>query len=135
MTSENRKSNIEDELRRARQCIAAAEALLAAGLPSDAISRSYYAVFHVLRALLFSKGVESKSHHGALHLFNTEIVREGLMPSSHNRLLSGLQRARELADYDAAVVFSIDDARAELEAAKLFEAEALAVLQRMSAKE
>ncbi len=33
-----------------------------------------------------------------------------LLPSSHNRLLAGIQRSRELADYDAAVEFSDVDA-------------------------
>jgi len=43
-------------------------------------------------------------------MFNTELVKGGLFSSSHNRTLSGLQRSRELADYDAAVAFSTDDA-------------------------
>jgi uncharacterized protein (UPF0332 family) len=128
MTGENRTQNIADELSRAEQGFRAAEALIDLGLSADAVSRAYYALFHVLRALLFHQGAEPKSHQGAVHLFNTEIVRKGLMDSSHNRTISGLQRSKELADYDAAVVFSVDDAKRELAAARNFEAAVLRFL-------
>jgi uncharacterized protein (UPF0332 family) len=130
LTEDNRRQNLRDELVRAAQAMRAAEALIALGLFSDAVSRAYYAVFHGLRALLLSRGLEPRSHGGAIHLFNTELVRAGAMPSSHNRLLGGLQRARELADYQAAVVFSEDDARALLDDARSFDADARALLTR-----
>jgi hypothetical protein len=41
---------------------------------------------------------------------------------------SWLQRTRELADYDAAVTFSADDAAAEIAAADAFSSEARALL-------
>jgi uncharacterized protein len=128
VTGENRRKNLADEVARAGQAMRAAEALHALGLHADAVSRAYYAVFHLLRALLLSRGVEPKTHGGAIHLFNTELVRAGLFPSSHNRLLGGLQRARELADYDAAVEFSGEDAAAEIKEAQSFRDAALAHL-------
>lgn len=82
------------------------------------MSRAYCAVFHFLRALLFSRGVEPKTHSGAIHLFHTEFVRSGLFPSSQNGAIGSLQRTRELADYDAAAAFSSDDARAHLDDAR-----------------
>ncbi len=120
MTGDNRRQNIADEVARADQSIRAADALVALGLHADAVSRAYYAVFHILRALLLSRGVDPKTHAGAIHLFNTELVRHGAFPSSYNRLIGGLQRARELADYDAAVRFSGDDAAAEVKEARSF---------------
>jgi uncharacterized protein (UPF0332 family) len=128
LTGDNRRKNLADEIARADQAMRSAEALLGLALHADAVSRAYYAVFHLLRALLLSRGVEPKTHAGAIHLFNTELVRAGVFPSSHNRLLGGLQRARELADYDAAVVFSADDAAAEVAEARSFRDAALAFL-------
>ena len=101
MTDENRRRNLADELARAEQALQAARALLGVALHADSVSRAYYGAFHCLRALLLSRGVETKTHAGAIHTFNTEFVRAGLLPSSHNRLLAGIQRLRELADYDA----------------------------------
>jgi hypothetical protein len=111
VTDENRRRNLADELARARQSLRAAESLVELGLHADSVSRAYYAAYHFLRALLLSRGLEPKTHAGAIHLFNTEFVRAGTFPSSHNRVLAGLQRARELADYDSAVEFSADDAQ------------------------
>jgi len=128
MTDENRRRNIADELVRADQGLRAATALVGLGLNADAVSRAYYAVFHLLRAALLSRGVDPKTHAGAIHLFNTELVRKGTFPSAHNRLLGGLQRARELADYDAAVAFSAEDAGAEVAAAHEFSRAVLEVL-------
>jgi uncharacterized protein (UPF0332 family) len=130
VTGENKRRNISDEVARADQALRASRALLELGLCADAVSRSYYAVFHLVRALLLTRGVETKTHAGAIHLLNTEFIRRGLLPSSHNRLLAGLQRSRELADYDAAVTFSADDAAAELSDAERFVADALALLQK-----
>ena len=130
MTDDNKRKNLRDEVARSADALRAAEALVGLGLYADAVSRAYYGVFHLLRALLLSRGVEPRTHAGAIHLFNTELVRPGLLPSSHNRLLAGLQRARELADYDAAVVFSLEDARAELREARELETAALEFLRR-----
>jgi len=129
VTEENRRRNIADAVARAAQAMNAARALVGLELHPDAISRSYRAVFHLVRALLLMRGVEAKKHAGAIHLLNTEFVRTGSLPSSHNRLLAGLQRSRELADYDAAVTFSADDAAAELADAERFSRDALALLR------
>lgn len=128
MTDANRRQNVEDEVRRGEESLKAAEGLIALNLHADSVSRAYYAVLHYLRAALFSRGLEPKTHAGALHLFNAELVRAGLFPSSFNRTLAAVQRGRELADYDAAAVFSADDATAQLDDARRFSAAVRAFL-------
>ncbi len=130
MTDDARRANVAREVGRGREALRAAHALVGLGLHADAISRAYYAAFHFVLALLFSRGVEPRSHAGAMHLLNIELVRTGVLASSHNRLLGGLQRARELADYDSAVVFGEPDASALVSDANAFEREAVAILQR-----
>ena len=49
-----RKQQIAAEWRRAVLAQAAAEALLDARLPEDAVSRAYYAVLHAARSVLFA---------------------------------------------------------------------------------
>ena len=128
MTEENRRKNLAQEVERASAAFRAAEALLGLALYADSISRAYYAAFHVARALLLSRGIEPKTHAGAVHQLNAEFIRPGLLATSFNRLFAGLQRSREFADYDAAVTFSEEDARAELDAARAFEKTALELL-------
>lgn len=129
MTDENRRRNIADEVRRAQQALLAARSLIGLSLFNDAVSRAYYAAFHMLRAALLSRGLEPKTHAGAVHLFSSELVRAGVFPTAHNRLLAGLQRSRELADYDAAVEFGKEDAEAELADADAFTSAVLAHLR------
>lgn len=129
MTDEARRANVALELRRADESRRAAETLLAAGLLSDAISRAYYAAFHLIRALLVSRGLEPRSHAGAFHLFNVELVSRGLLPTTLNRTLAGLQRAREIADYDAAVVFAAEDGARYLDEVRAFEKDVVALLR------
>ncbi|MBC8068966.1 MAG: HEPN domain-containing protein [Deltaproteobacteria bacterium] len=128
MTEDNREANAKDELARGAQALDAAAALIAAGFHADAVSRAYYGAYHHLRALLYSRGLEPRSHAGALHLLNVEFIRPGVFPSANNRLLSGLQRSRELADYDPAAVFSVEDAKGALDDARAFATEVLRVL-------
>ncbi len=101
MNDENRRENLRDEVSRGEQALRAADALIQLGLFSDAISRAYYGAFHYLRALLLTRGIQPKSHAGVISQVSLEFIRPGHLPSKHNRLLGGLQRARELADYDA----------------------------------
>lgn len=129
MTEDNREANALDELARGQQSLDAAAALVAAGLHADAVSRAYYGAYHHVRALLYSRGLEPRSHAGALHLLNVEFIRPGLLASANNRLLSGLQRSRELADYDPAALFSADDAKAALDDARAFATEVRRMLK------
>lgn len=111
MTGENRKQSIRDELTRAHDTMRASRTLLEANLPNDAVSRAHYAAFHAMRAAVISRGIDPKTHSGTLNLFNREITRVGLLPP-YNRLLTGLASAREAADYEAGVSFTLDEATA-----------------------
>ncbi len=132
MSEGSRRANIADAIARAGEALRAAETLTASGLHTDAVSRAYYAAYHFLAALLLSRGFDPRSHKGAITLFNTEFVRPGLLSSGHNRLLGGLQQARELADYDRVVRFSAEDAGAQIGEARTFGRDAVALLRRES---
>ena len=120
MSPTSRQANVTLELQRARDALRAAETLVAAGLHADAVSRAYYCAHHALRALLFTAGIEPKTQAGAIHLYNQHFVRAGHFDPATNRTLSGLQRSRELADYDPAVVFDHPTAEAALADARSF---------------
>lgn len=120
MNGDNRKLNVVAELGKSRESLGAARPLHDGGFHADSITRSYYAVFHVLRALALSRGIEPKTHAGAIHIFNQEFVRTGLASPSNNLFVSGLQRSRELADYDAAVLFGPDESAEQLTKAEAF---------------
>jgi uncharacterized protein (UPF0332 family) len=124
-----RRRNIAESLARAAQALAVAEAALAIGGTADAISRTYYAALHYLRALLFARGLDPRTHQGAQHLFNQEFVRTGLYPATTNKLLASLQRMREQADYDPGMIFDAEDTREQIAEVREFGARAAAILR------
>jgi len=109
VTEDNRKENIRAELGRATEAIAAATLLYENGFISDAVSRLYYFVLYHVRALLLSKGLEPRSHDGALRLFGLHFVREGLMDRRAAHIFSKLMKFREEADYNPVSMFTEED--------------------------
>lgn len=106
MTGENRKGNARTEMERAETCLAEARHLQGADLPYGAASRAYYVVFHAARALLFSIGLERKSHGGVVNLLSEHFVRPGHLAPELARLLSRMQADRHDADYFVQAVFT-----------------------------
>ncbi len=111
MTPQNRDANAREEIERANEALVAAEELLKLRLNNDAISRSYYAAYHWARAVLFTKGLESKTHRGTNQLLGLHFVREGALPEEATRLLAQLEDQREASDYTASVRFTEEEAR------------------------
>ncbi len=120
MTGEGRAEASADEARRAEEELRAAEQLISADLSRIALTRTYFAAFHAVRAVLFAHGHEPRSHQGALHLFNLHFVKSGTYETATSRLLARLQKFREEADYGEAFVIDRDGAEHELQAAKAF---------------
>ncbi len=120
MTDENIGRNVADEMRLAESALAAADKLLGAGLCPDAASRTYYAAFHAARALLFSAGVEPRSHRAVHSLLSQHFVRTGLLPAEHAKHLVQLEAVRSAGDYDTAFALGPDDIRPEIEKARRF---------------
>jgi uncharacterized protein len=110
VTEENRRLNVQFEWEKAAATFLAVEALLERNLWADAISRAYYGIFHLARALLFSQGLEAKSHSGMIHLLSAHLVRTGDFPTTMVRAFSHMQRLREDADYQSAMSFDRDTA-------------------------
>jgi uncharacterized protein (UPF0332 family) len=101
VTDENCRLNIQFEWEKAGESLVEVEALVERNLWAAAISMAYYGMFHMARALLFSLGLEARSHSGLVHLLNAHLVRAGEFPREMAHTLSRLQRLREDADYQA----------------------------------
>ena len=129
MTGENRKTNIAEAIARAESAFREAQTLIDASLPNGAVSRAYYAAFHMARAALLSRGIESKTHAGTMKLFHRELTAKGVMPS-FNKLLGDIQTARQSADYDAAISFTLDEAREVYDEAERFSTAVTELLKR-----
>jgi len=109
MTEQNKRENIKAEIERASNALAAAVLLFDNGFFNDAVSRLYYFVLHNIRALLLTKGLEPKSHEGALRLFGLHFVKKGIFGTGESHIFSKMMKFREEADYNPAYFFTRED--------------------------
>jgi uncharacterized protein (UPF0332 family) len=124
MTAEARTLNVGAEVEKARHALAAADQLLAIGLWDDAMSRLYYATFHLASAALLVHGIEAQSHRALLSLVSLHLVKSGHVPAACARELTELFGLRNQADYDRH--FATD-----AESAGIYRAKAAHVLQEL----
>jgi uncharacterized protein (UPF0332 family) len=129
VTSENRRVHIEAELARGRDALRAAEALLAAGLLNDAVSRAYYAALHHALALLLTEGVEPRTHAGTSQMLGLHFVMTGKLSPERAKDLSRLEQFRGEADYNRFFVFAPASAAEEVDVARRFCASASELLE------
>jgi uncharacterized protein (UPF0332 family) len=109
MIEENKRENIREEIERATEARKAAELLFSNNFIKDAVSKLYYFLLYSIRALLLTKGLEPKSHEGALRLFGLHFVKEGIFISQDSHVFSKLMKFREEADYNPSYVFTEED--------------------------
>lgn len=66
----------------------------------DSVSRSYYAVFHAISAVLLSKGLHFSSHDQTIGAFNREFIKTKIFPVFFARMIKKLFKERQTGDYD-----------------------------------
>ena len=109
MNAKNRSRNTADELARAEQALQAAELLTGNGFHTDAVSKLYYYLLYHVRALLLTKGLEPKSHEGAIRLLAQHFEKDGPLPHGSASMLAKIMKFREEVDYNAAISFTRED--------------------------
>lgn len=114
MNPEERRQNIQLEMEAGDEAMEAAESLVEKGLYRSAMSRAYYSIFHYTKALLYTQGLEPKSHEGLEHLFGLHFVKTGKVDIKSAKLLARLQKYRERSDYGLVTLFTKEDVELEL---------------------
>ncbi len=77
----------------------------------DSASRSYYAVYHSICAVLTTKGLEFSSHSQTLGAFNKDFIKTGIFNKKYSKWIQSLFVLRESGDYD--IRSDIDKSKAE----------------------
>lgn len=109
MKEENKKENIAEEIDRAREAMNAAKLLFDNGFLKDAVSRLYYSLLYGIRSLLLTRGLEAKSHEGALRLFGLHFIKQGLFETKDSHVFSKLMKYKEEAEYNPSYTFTRED--------------------------
>lgn len=74
-------------------------------------NRAYYAYFDLVRALLATLDIPTRSHSAAHHLFSHDFVKEGSFDKQDAKALAKLFDMRQDSDYDAEPDVNANDAQ------------------------
>jgi uncharacterized protein (UPF0332 family) len=107
-------------LNKAYESLEAAKILLGSKHFSESINRSYYAIFHSLRALLAYDKFDSKKHSGIISYFNQNYVKVNKFDKELSVILSQAFMIRNKSDYDDFYIASKQDASEQIFKAEIF---------------
>lgn len=98
----------------------AAEGNLEIGQYKTSLNRSYYAIFHAMRAANILKGFDSSKHSGVIAFFNKEYLKENILDRNLSVIIKNSAFLREKSDYDDFFIESKKEAEKQLIDAKTF---------------
>ena len=85
-----------------------------------ALNRSYYAIFHVMRAVNVLDEFDSSKHSGVIAHFNQYHVKTGDFEKIASKIIQNAMEMREHADYEDFFVASKKDAEEQINKAEQF---------------
>jgi uncharacterized protein (UPF0332 family) len=110
-------SDLALPVERGRQELRAARTLLEAGFPSQAVSRAYFAGFHVAAAALVALGEAPATRPGVVSAFGRRLVAEGGLDHEVGRILRKLYEDHQDVDYGLADA-PVEEARTAIDEAE-----------------
>ena len=107
-------------LERAKEDLRAAKVNHAEGLFKASINRSYYAIFHGIRAVNILDGFDASKHSAVIAHFNQYYIHTGEFELGLYKIIDGAFRIREKSDYSDFFTVSREDSALQLERAERF---------------
>lgn len=107
-------------LERAKEDLNNAKADLNGNYLKGAINRSYYAIFHAIRAVLALDSFDTKKHSGVIAYFNQSYVKTGIFSFEMSVIVQKAFKFRNKSDYDDFYIATRDDAEEQIKNAENF---------------
>ncbi len=107
-------------MEKAKECLADAQDAFEESRLSNSINRSYYAMFHSIRALLAIDSFDSKKHASIIGYFNQYYIANSKIDTRYYQMIANAFRVRNKTDYDDFHIVSKDEAQKQLENAQIF---------------
>jgi hypothetical protein len=117
---EERKALIDYRLEQADESLDSARLLLEHKKYRPSVSRSYYAMFYAVQALLIRKKIITSKHSGAIAIFNREFVKNKIFDREFSRWLQEAFDLRQRADYREMFTVTSDRTKSILDNARSF---------------
>jgi len=107
-------------IQQANECLYSAERELESKGLKTAANRSYYCIFHAMRAVLALDKFDSKKHSGVIAAFRQKYIKNGLFPVELSDIIGIAFKIRNDSDYEDFYVISKDDVALQIANAKIF---------------
>lgn len=107
-------------LERAKEMLTASEDNLGVKQYRTSLNRSYYAIFHAMRAANSLEGYDSSKHSGVIAFFTQTFLKTEIIDRGMAKILKESSYLREKSDYDDFYIASKDEAEKQLEKAREF---------------
>ncbi|MDR0307348.1 MAG: HEPN domain-containing protein [Chitinispirillales bacterium] len=107
-------------LDQAMKCLQVAEINMNAGFFKDAANRSYYCIFHSMRAVLAFERFDSKRHSGIISAFRQRYINTGTFPVKYSDIIIDAFEIRVESDYKDFYIVSKDEVSTQIENAREF---------------
>ena len=105
-------------LERAKDCLKDSKLLAEADGFRASANRSYYAVFHAMRAVLAFDEFDSKKHSGIIAEFRKRYIKNGIFNNDISNIIGNQFDIRTHSDYDDFYVISKNESLNQLAEAK-----------------
>lgn len=128
--NDTRETLIRYRLEQADESLESAKILLESKKLRPSVSRSYYAMFYAVLALLVKEGLQISKHTGAISVFNREFVKKGIFDKELSSWLQEAFDLRQRADYRELFTVSVERAEKVLGQARTFVAEVKTAITR-----
>jgi uncharacterized protein (UPF0332 family) len=117
----------------AQNRLKAAQVLLKEGFYNDAISKAYFAIHAISRALLILHDIRATTHEGVKTMLSKELIKEArILPQDFTKKYSQLKALREDADYEDFITYTKEDAEEAIEIADKFTQKSLQIINRIA---
>lgn len=117
-------------MERAQEDLKTARINLDNGMYKAAINRSYYAIFHSIRAVNVLDEFDASKHSSVIAHFNQYHVHTGDFKRDTYKIIDSAYRIREKCDYSDFFIVSRNEAEEQLKKAEQFIREVIEYLQR-----
>jgi uncharacterized protein (UPF0332 family) len=107
-------------LGQARECLRDAEFSIAADSFKAAANRSYYCIFHAMRAVLALESFDSKKHSGVISQFRKNYIKTEVFSKKYSKVIDDAFEIRNDSDYEDMYLVSKKDVAEQVENAKTF---------------
>lgn len=118
MLNETKKDLCKYRIEKARECIKSAETLRSIEDYASAANRSYYAIFHSIRAVMALDGEDRKKHSGVIAYFQEHYIKSGVFDKECSYIIKNAFQMRQESDYEDFCIISKEEVSEQIKNAE-----------------